>query len=182
MISTLNYSAGIDTTVTAPAGWTKISSASCADSGKDQQQALFYHLAGSSEPGSYTWAITGNPYANACNAVIADYGGVNTANPVDAGGCQYSASGTNVTAPSITTQTANDRLLWIGTGFKGGYDTCCWTTPSSFTRRAIGQSQGNLGSNFADRIFASPGATGAATGTISSSNPSIGSFLALKPQ
>ena len=182
MISTLNYSSGIDVTVAAPAGWTKIPSASCSDSGKDQQQTLFYHLVGSSEPTSYTWAITGNPYQNACNAIIADYGSVNTANPVDASGCHYSSSGTNVTAPSITTQNANDRLLWIGTGFKGGYDTCCWTTPSGFSRRSIGQSHGNLGSNFANRIVTSPGATGTANGTISSSNPNVGSFVALQPQ
>ena len=162
-------------------GWTKIAGASCSESGKDEQQAFFYHVAGTSEPASYTWSITGNPHSNACNAIIADYGNVNTANPVDAGGCQYTAASTTVTAPSITTITANDRLLWVGTGFKGGYGVSNWTTPTGFAQRAVGQSNGNLGSNFADRLFATPGLTGNATATISSSNPNMGAFVALAP-
>jgi hypothetical protein len=181
MISTLNYTSGIDVTVAPPAGWTKIAGASCGDSGKDQQQAFFYHIAGASEPSSYTWPINGNPWPNACNAIIADYGNVNTSNPVEASGCLYAASGTTVTAPSIATLTANDRLLWIGTGFEDSYDASGWTTPSGFTQRAVGQSGGNLGSNFADRIFTPPGVTGAVSASISSGNPHIGSFLALVP-
>ena len=96
MISTINFTAGTDVTVTPPAGWIKIAGASCADSGKDQQQAVFYHLAGASEPSSYTWTTT---RAAACNAIVADYGAVNLANPVDSSGCQLNSTGTAVTDP-----------------------------------------------------------------------------------
>src|SRR5205814_2116766 len=75
MISTLNYTAGVNVSVTAPSGWTLIPAASCSDGGKDQQQNLFYHVVGNSEPASYTWTIN-NPWANACDAIIADYSNV----------------------------------------------------------------------------------------------------------
>jgi hypothetical protein len=182
MISTLSYTIGTDVTVAPPAGWTPIPGASCSSSGRDQQQAFFYHVVGASEPASYVWNVTGNPWPTACNAIIAAYANVDTANPVDASACLYAAGGTTVTAPSITTQFQNDRLLWVGTGFEWSFDAASWTTPAGFTQRAVGQSFGNLGSNFADRVLTSAGATGSASALISPADPNIGSFIALTGQ
>ncbi|HKO24499.1 MAG TPA: pilus assembly protein TadG-related protein, partial [Chloroflexota bacterium] len=69
-------------TVTAPSGWTQIR----VDSGNGIMQALYYHVAGASDPAGsgYTWSWSGTG-ANAAGSIAA-FSGINTsATPVSSG-------------------------------------------------------------------------------------------------
>lgn len=99
---------------TPPAGstWTQITSTGMSA----EQEWVFYHIAGSSEPSSYTWTF--DTTVEAAAGGIADYANVNTSNPWNTSGGVFSSNSTTITCPSVNA-TANEQLLCFMATFTG---------------------------------------------------------------
>ncbi|MGH8013514.1 MAG: hypothetical protein ACREQ4_13540, partial [Candidatus Binataceae bacterium] len=91
--------------VTPPSGWTLVRS----DESSDNQAAqwVYYHVAGASEPTSYTWAY--NSSSN-CYAGIADFTGVNTTTPVDQNSGGGVAAGSSLTVSALGANYHNETV------------------------------------------------------------------------
>jgi hypothetical protein len=179
LIAQITTRGGTGTTITEPAGWTILRR---DDNGTDLAQAIYYKVAGSSEPASYTWNLS--PSVKASGGIIA-YTGVDNADPFDAVG---SAGGNSslVTAPTITTSENNAMLV----GFFGiancnnGVDY--WTPPLGMTERYDVNSVGGgafstrTNSTGTDVVQALAGPTGPKSATAESSAPWIAQLVALR--
>ena len=66
--------------ITPPAGWTLIRSDTALGSGNAIIQSAYYHVAGASEPASYTWTLASS---HAASGGMLAYSGVSTSNPID---------------------------------------------------------------------------------------------------
>src|SRR5205085_12162405 len=51
---------GGSTTATPPAGWTLLDSGSAGSGGSRNTQLVYYHVAGASEPASWSWSLNGS--------------------------------------------------------------------------------------------------------------------------
>src|SRR6185503_16620116 len=92
--------------VTAPAGWTVVRND--AIPGR-LRQTLYTRVAGPSEPGAYTWTLSGRAQVA---GGLTSYSGVDPAQPIDAHAANLTAAeGTAATAPSITTTVPGARLV-----------------------------------------------------------------------
>ncbi len=91
-------------TITAPAGFTLVNRQNNA-SGSANSVAMYWKLAASGEPASYTWSFS----ANTGNAGgIMAFSGVDNATPINvSAGSTTTTSTTNFAAPSVTTTMAN---------------------------------------------------------------------------
>ena len=163
----------------APPGWTLVRDHNITGA---LRQAVYYRVAGSSEPGSYTWALTANTVRRITGGITA-YSGVDTADPLDghAASVQTSAS-TAVPAPSITTTVANARLLHLAAVNAEG----AISPPEGMTERWEAASPNPRNSRdalaaMADIGLGAAGATGVRTATASQAGPNIGVALALRP-
>ncbi len=162
---------------TAPAGWTLVNDRSIVDA---LLQAVYVKVAGSSEPGSYTWTLS--DFRRVAGG-ITTYSGVDTTNPVNASGVLVNnTASTNVAAPSITTTVADTRLVQLaainaeGTLSPPAGMAERWeaTSPnSSNTRDALASAS--------DATQAAIGATSGRTATATRAGRSIGTLLALRP-
>lgn len=164
---------GATTVITPPAGWTLIRR---DNTGSAVGDALYYKVAGSAEPGSYTWTFNSSQKAA---GGIAEYSGVNTASPVDVNSGHYSSPGaTVITANSVTTVSGSDKLLFFGAVTTG-------TTVSSSTgmvQHWVTADSTSMTSTMSDQDLSATGATGnrtAALGTTTGAN--IGQLVALQP-
>jgi hypothetical protein len=113
---------------TPPAGstWTEITNTGTSA----EQEWVFYHIAQSSEPSSYTWTFDTSVVAAAGG--IADYANVNTSNPVGSVNAAFNSNSTNISCPSINA-TANQQALCFMATFAGIDATSSdWGIPSSF--------------------------------------------------
>ncbi len=103
---------------TPPAGstWTLITSTGTST----EQEWLFYHIAGSSEPSEYTWTF--NTTVEAAAGGIADYANVSTSNPIGGVGASFTPnSGTppqTITCPALNVS-ANQQFLCAMATFAG---------------------------------------------------------------
>jgi hypothetical protein len=162
-------------TITPPAGWTLVRQEANAST---MRQAIFVHVAGGSEPATYTFTFSS---AQSSAGGIAAYSGVDPTNPVDAHGGQLNAASTSITAPSITT-TGPDRML---VGFFGLPALSSMTAPSGMTERydqtvpATNQFKVTTGSS--DQVVTSAGATGTRVALAANSAANIGQLVALRP-
>ncbi len=170
--------ASIDTrgssVVTAPAGWTLVRMDLNASS---LRKSTYVRVATGSEPATYTWTFSGSRLAA---AVIHAYSGVDTTTPVDVVGGQVNASGTAVTAPSITTTVANTMLV----GFFAKQSSGTWTPPAGMTERGEINGTGGTQTTSAtgvDALQAAIGPTGTRVATASSAALNIGHLVALRP-
>ena len=91
-------------TITPPTGWTRSGSTRAAPSCARRCSCTWP----AGDPASYTWL-----FSLATNAVgtIASYSGVDTANPILDHNGQTSAAAFTITAPSVTTTSANAQLV-----------------------------------------------------------------------
>ncbi|MGH7932027.1 MAG: hypothetical protein ACREQN_02550, partial [Candidatus Binataceae bacterium] len=97
-----------DNVIAVPPGWTKIRE---DINGHNATLGLYWHVSIASEPSSYTWTTGGGVFYD---GGIACYAGVSTAAPIDPGapdGIGTSGSGTEISAPSITTQSGGDLIV-----------------------------------------------------------------------
>ena len=159
-------------TITPPTGWQSIR--------RDVQttnltQQLFYKVAGSNEPGLYTWTFSASD--NAVGGIV-PYVGVNTASPIDQSSGNVSTSNSaNVVATSITTTGANYMVV----GFFGINKPFTFTPDASMTEQwdRLGTGPGSIASEAAD-YTAPAGATGNKTAVASGNNAWIGQLVSLK--
>ncbi len=158
-------------TFTAPADWTLLRE---DDSSSDAlAQALFYRVAGASEPADYTFSFD---QAAKVAGAIGLFTDVDTANPVDAHSGQASSGG-DPTAPSITTTVAGTQLVALF-GMSG---VSTFTPPVGMTERWDFNPGDNPSISGAEETFAGIGATGSRTATGTSANKSISQLIALAP-
>jgi hypothetical protein len=160
-------------TITAPAGWTLVRS---DQSGYTIKQSVYYKIAGSSEPASYTWTFASSQGAS---GGIAAYIGVDTSAPIAATAGQANAASTQITAPSVTTTGPNQLVV-------GLFGTAVATTvgqPAGFAERYEASSTAGTyraTSELSDRLQTSAGSTGTLVATAGASATSIGQTIVLR--
>ncbi len=88
-------------------GWTLVRRINNS-SGNSNSLAVYYKVAGASEPSSYTWSLASS---TGSAGGISSFSGVDPANPIDVESGQSTASNLSQPAPSVTTRYANDMLV-----------------------------------------------------------------------
>jgi hypothetical protein len=142
---------------------------------------IYFHVAGSSEPASYTWDLGTSRKAS---AKMVSYVGVENSSPIEVTSTTAGASsGTSDSAASITTTISNTKVLMdFGADYSLGSFTV--TPPSGTTQRASAFTSGSgsvLGGVLQDFTQATAGATGTKTFKTSVSIPWGAITIALKP-
>jgi hypothetical protein len=166
-------------TFTVPTGWSSTGLFSGATffgfSG------VYFHVAGSSEPASYSWELGTSRKAT---GKIVSYVGVENGSPLEVTATTAGASsGTSDSAASITTTLANTMVL-LDFGARNSLGTFTITPPGSTTQRASIFTSGTgavVGSQTQDFTQATAGATGTKTFKTSASIPWGAITIALKP-
>ncbi len=175
------------TTGTAPSmsstGWTTLQSLAINPASTYRYGFSAYKVATAADVGA-TYTVTNGAAAN-ISADIYAFRGVNTTSPIDVqNGQANTTASTTVTAPTITTTAANDKIVFLGqvaettaTTFSGwataNIAAANWTSIDS-----AGSANGSTGAAYATLTTA--GATGAGTVTITSYRNG-GVLIALKP-
>jgi len=170
----------------APAGWTLLRDTS-QTTGNGSRMATYYKVAGSSEPGSYTWTFSGGTLDGATGG-IASFSGVDTTTPIDVEGGNTTSNSYSLTASAITTTVANTMLVG---SFEYPSSTNGWTSiPGGWTEALAQTSQpppNNAGVSLEMSYGpqASAGGTGAKTATADSTGNNrergVAHLLALRP-
>jgi Glycosyl hydrolases family 16 len=111
--------------ITPPEGWVQIQR---TQSRSSIAMASFYRVAGTAEPGSYTFTFDSS---QAATGGLADYSGVNTAAPVDASSGVYNENTATARFAQVTTTQANDLLV----AMVGVTANTTVTQPAGFTER-----------------------------------------------
>lgn len=168
---------GDDSTSTPPSGWTLIDYASEASPETDPGHRLlvYYKVAGSSEPSSYSWGMGGDQVQS---VAIACYSAVKTSSPIDVFNVQSNGTSSSMTSAAVTTTAANAMLVFAGCAGQSAAFTA--TPPSGFTERVEYYADWRC-QYIADKVQASTGSSGSATATLSVSRPNWASIIALKP-
>lgn len=116
--------------------------------------------------------------------VVLVYRGVNTSSPIDVlgSGGATTVAGTSVTAPSLTTATAGDRVVLFQGANSNANAGATWTPTSPDMAEQVQESGFKLiSAGAADEVFPTAGATGNETSTLSQSANLDTVLLALKP-
>jgi Calcineurin-like phosphoesterase len=143
------------------------------------RQAVYVRAVTSTDPTMYQWTI---PEGTRRIGGITAYRGVNSAQPVDASDATMNASGTTVSAPSITTTVANTMLVQVvGVNAEGTL-----TVPAGMNEawEAASPNTGNTRDVLASSSYAiqaATGPTGSRAATAGLPGASIGVLLALRP-
>ncbi len=152
-------------TVTAPACscWTFIRSDNSAGA-NPVKQALYYRVAGASEPTTYTWTLGTSVKATAGMYALQ---GVDQASPIDAQGSNAVASATSGAASAVTSTVTNTLVLYFG-GLER--DATCALSGGPTKDYSVLVSSGGAATTkttscAGQKAVASVGATGAATFT-----------------
>jgi Tfp pilus assembly protein PilV len=163
--------------IPTPSGWTLIRTDAANTT---VRLGLFYKVAGSSEPASYTFS--GLPTNSYVVSGINAYSGVDTSSPIDVSG---SSTGTSATAsaPSLTTTQTNTQLVAFWAAQKQVLSTDAsmtarWNTFTG-TGNGIGENIRMAGAASGVAV-ATAGATGAKTATVATSTDWVGSAVALR--
>lgn len=149
--------------------WTLLSMA-------NNQQYIWFRVAGASEPASYSWAYTG---VRDWSVVVSAYTGVDNTSPVDAHAQSLEQKVNNIVAPSVTTGTKGARVVCTWS-VQGQYEL---TPEAALTTRAYSPPTVNVASTtlLADMHQTSAGATGDRIATKPAGTASCwGSTVALK--
>ncbi|KKT72903.1 MAG: Glucan endo-1,3-beta-D-glucosidase [Microgenomates group bacterium GW2011_GWA2_44_7] len=157
--------------VTPPTGWRLIRRDNTTSS---MAEALYYKIASGTEPSNYKWNFSSSQKAS--GGILA-YTGVDNSSPIEASSGQYNDSTSTVTAPSITTTTANDRLLF----FAAATSRTTISTPTGMTQQWIVNTSDTT-SKVADRTLMSTGATGNITAVEGGRYSNVGQLVALRPR
>jgi MSHA biogenesis protein MshQ len=166
------------TTITPPSGWTLVRRINNSNSNSNSL-AVYRRVAGSSEPASYKWTLSGSNYAV---GGIQSFFGIDTANPIDVENGQTTANGTAHATPSVTTTVANAMLVTSHT-FSSNRS---WSPPSGMTEAfdvSTGpDSSGGQAIEGNYDVQVSAGSTGTKTATVGG-DADVGNthILALRP-
>ena len=166
-------------TITAPAGWTLKRRTDNANA-TASSLAIYYRVAGASEPASYTWTLSAN---TGSAGGIQTFSNVDTQNPIDIDLGQNTASGLTHASPTVATTLTNTMLV---TSHEFA-SAATWTPPVGMTEAvdtasvAVPNSGGiSLEANYA--IQSAAGATGTKTATASNdADAGNAHILALRP-
>ena len=164
--------------ITAPSGWTLVRRTDNAGP-TSNSLAVYQKAAGSSEPASYAWTVSGATFAV---GGVQAFSGVDTANPVDVENGQTTASSLTHATPNVSTTLANAMVV-TSHGFASSRT---WTPPSGMTEsfdRPNGANNATGLSIEGSRVLqALAGASGAKTAT-AAGNADAGNahILALRP-
>lgn len=174
IVAQVAFRGGSGDSITAPpeAGFTEVRRMN----GSDITQAVFYRIAGASEPAGYTWSVGGDRIV----VIHSAYSGVDPADPIDVVGGQ-SGSGSTVTAPSVTTSTTYTRLIGSFAAAEGGgsFDSA----PASMAQRAnlnTGGGPNGTRALLADEVLEDNGASGDREANAATSAANVGQLVALR--
>lgn len=181
---------GCTVTVASPTGWTLVRTVDQASGGGTggfgNRLYVYYRVAGSSEPGSYTWTIGGAPVHAGAVGGILSFSGVDPLAPLVAEAGQATGFSSSHAAPSIDTGAITETML-VSSHTANSSGT--WTPPTSMTETVdiaslpVPDDLGlSLEMNYEPRSAA--GATGARTATLANPPaPDTGAthMLALRP-
>lgn len=191
MIAALLNNDGSRTIGTVPSGWTLLESQTVPAGDNRIGLWVYGKLAGSSEPSTYTWQVTSASTSFNGSCSIAAYSG---SSGVDADGSTLSAALTtepyDIDAPSVTTLGADRLLVYIGAAKWTATDAtgATFTPPSGYTSRFTHMQSGEYRTvEFADKVQAVAGASGAISGDVSADGTTggnaytVGVHIALAP-
>ncbi|MBI4942470.1 MAG: hypothetical protein HY830_17150 [Actinobacteria bacterium] len=143
--------------ITAPAGWTLVGS---TPNSTTMVQAVYSHVAGASEPASWTWTLSKTQVA----VVQLDaYSGVSTAAPVRAFAGQANASSGTVTAPAVTANNGDLVVALFGTGRSSAFTPQAGLVERSDVTSSTGSTK--VSGSAADRAVTATGTVGPFTAT-----------------
>jgi RHS repeat-associated protein len=164
--------------ITPPTGWTLVRRTDNAGP-TSNSLAVYYKIAGGSEPASYAWGMSGATFGV---GGIQGFTGIDTANPIHIENGQTTPSATTHATPSITTTVANTMLV-TSHAFAS---SSSWTPPSGMTEsfdKANGSANATgLTVEGSRALLAIAGASGTKTAT-AAANADAGNahILALRP-
>lgn len=123
-----------DNGIAAPAGWNRIYYGT--NSNAQTTMDVFYKVATSSEPGSYTFTQTSN--GSDMSIAITVYRGVDVTDPIESAAGTITPAGTSHTTPCITATT--DQAMIVTWFSQSNCSTCdlndaVWTAPTGMTER-----------------------------------------------
>ena len=164
--------------ITPPAGWTLVRRMDNAGP-TSNSLAVYYKVAGGSEPASYGWSVAGVSFAV---GGIQAFSRVDTANPIDIENGQATPSGTAHATPSVTTTVASAMIVTSHTYASSR----AWTKPAgmteSFDRRSGALGPTGQSIEGARVLQAVAGASGAKTATAGAdADAGNAHILALRP-
>jgi len=167
-------------TITPPAGWTLVRRVDNA-SATANSLAVYYKVAGASEPASYSWSFSTS--TGSAGGILA-FSGVDTTNPINVENGQTTDNGLSHATPSVTTTAANAMLVSSHTFASAA----TWTPPAGMSEAvdqasiAVPNAAGiSLEMNYV--LQAAAAATGAKTATASNdANVGNAHILALNPK
>jgi hypothetical protein len=151
--------------ITPPPGWSLIRRDSNAPGYLSLTQALYYKVAGSSEPASYRWSF--GSQASATGAVL-DLEGTDPTSPVDAHSGAFTPRSGSFIAPSVTTIAPGELVLGLfGTSSKKGIRPPTGLTEEFDVGWASRDWSWSLEAEAAGEVKATAGATGDMTASTS---------------
>ena len=153
------------TTVTAPSGYTSVASVSSTGGSTPSTTTVYRHTVASGDT-SVTLSYSSKKTAQA--AVLGVYRGIDPSTPVDVFQTGAASSATTLTAPSVTTTYAGERLA-VFQGAAGSFSAKTWTAPSGTTEQVQSNATANASMGMADQTLGAAGATGTRVSTFGSS-------------
>lgn len=147
------------TTITPPVGWTTLRSSTVTSSDK---LGIFYKIAGSSEPSSYSFDFGSNEYRVGSIVTIRN---VNSTTPINVNATSTGSSA-SPTAPSITTTVSNALIVAVSDITWG----VTYTPPSGYTERVDASISSAESISVATKLQSASGATGTAAFTTTTSD------------
>lgn len=160
-------------TITAPSGWTRLR---VDVAGGTVTQALYWKLAGSAEPTSYTWRFSSS--LPAAGGILA-YGGVDQSKPISAHSGRGNGKSNQLTAPGLTAP-AGARLVALFAAMPEN----TISPPSGMTERGEAASTAGryeVTAAAADQAFTAGGATGNRVAKSRYAHYNVGQLVALAP-
>lgn len=171
LIAVICHQSGAENNWTPPAGWTLLQSGICSFVGA---QMIAWYRPQAVGSGSYAFADT--DVAGQGFGMIFAWSGADPTTPVDVSGETYNSvgvpAGWAVSAPSVTTTTANGLLVHIASVDPSSTlaGTMTYTAAAGYTARGNGLSTSQASTIFVcDKQLGAAGATGAASSTINDS-------------
>lgn len=179
LLAVVSHQGGSTRNMTPPTGWTAVPNADVWEGGNARIHA-WWKVAGASEPASYGFTVTGGTSWSSAGGVMA-ITGANTMSPVEvaAGVSTGSTTTKDLTAPSVTTTTANSLLV-----YGGAVNQPATFTPPQFYSEQWDLSTSttyNVATETSVRTFESPGASGPATASLNVAARGVAIHVAIKP-
>ena len=156
-------------TVTGPAGWTLLQdTVAGAGTASAFHAQMWYRVAGSAEPGSYTWSVNQPVWTD---VGLVAYKNVNASAPIDVSAGRDAGTTSQPQTSGITTTSANDLVVAMFVNYNFG----TWTAGPGMTGRY------DFDSNLAeDGLAAAAGPVAPRTATNTTAGPTTAQVVALR--